>query len=68
MAYSYNTSYSGGRDQDGGSKPAWGKKKSARPYLKKAFIKNRAGGVAQGKGPEFKPQYCQKKKIIVSRI
>jgi hypothetical protein len=24
--------------------------------------------VAQGKGPEFKPQYCQKKKIIVSRI
>jgi hypothetical protein len=22
----------------------------------------RAGGVAQGMGPEFKPQYCQKKK------
>jgi hypothetical protein len=22
----------------------------------------RAGGVAQGEGPEFKPQYCKKKK------
>jgi hypothetical protein len=22
----------------------------------------RAGGVAQGKGPEFKPQYCKKKR------
>jgi hypothetical protein len=31
-----------------------------RSYLKKPFIytqKNRAGGVAQGEGPEFKPQY-----------
>jgi hypothetical protein len=25
-------------------------------------ITKRAGGVAQGVGPEFKPQYCQKKK------
>jgi hypothetical protein len=24
--------------------------------------KNRAGGEAQGEGPEFKPQYCKKKK------
>jgi hypothetical protein len=24
--------------------------------------KNRACGVAQGEGPEFKPQYCKKKK------
>jgi hypothetical protein len=24
--------------------------------------KNRVGGVAQGEGPEFKPQYCKKKK------
>jgi hypothetical protein len=24
---------------------------------------NRAGGVAQGEGPEFKPQYHQKKKV-----
>jgi hypothetical protein len=26
----------------------------------------RAGGVAQGVGPELKPQYCQKKKKKVS--
>jgi hypothetical protein len=25
-------------------------------------ITKRAGGVAQGVGPEFKPQYCKKKK------
>jgi hypothetical protein len=31
--------------------------------LKKPFTKkNRAGGVAQGEDPEFKPQYCKKKK------
>jgi hypothetical protein len=25
--------------------------------------KNRAGGVAQGEGPKFNPQYCQNKLI-----
>jgi hypothetical protein len=33
-----------------------------RPYLEKAFRKKRVGGVAQGVGLEFKPQYCKKKK------
>jgi hypothetical protein len=33
-----------------------------RPYLKKTLHKNRAGGVAQGEDPEFKPQYHKKKK------
>jgi hypothetical protein len=28
-----------------------------RPYLKKSHHKKRAGGVAQGLGPEFKPSY-----------
>jgi hypothetical protein len=28
---------------------------------KKLFTKKRAGGVAQGVGPEFKPQYCKTK-------
>jgi hypothetical protein len=28
----------------------------------KTLHKNRAGGVAQGEGPEFKPQYHKKKK------
>jgi hypothetical protein len=30
--------------------------------LKKTHHKKRAGGVAQGEGPEFKPQYCKKPK------
>jgi hypothetical protein len=33
-----------------------------RPYLKKNLHKKRAGGMAQGIGPEFKPQYHKKKK------
>jgi hypothetical protein len=35
-----------------------------KPYLEKLFTKNRAGGVAQGEGPEFKPQDCKKKKVL----
>jgi hypothetical protein len=33
--------------------------------LKKPFTKKREGGagrVAQGRGPEFKPQYCKERK------
>jgi hypothetical protein len=33
-----------------------------RPYLDKNHHKKRAGRVAQGGGPEFKPQYWGKKK------
>jgi hypothetical protein len=34
-----------------------------RSYLeKKKHTKKRVGGVAQGVSPEFKPQYCKKKK------
>jgi hypothetical protein len=29
---------------------------------RKTLHKNKAGGVAQGKGPEFKPQYSPQKK------
>jgi hypothetical protein len=32
-----------------------------RPYLKNTLHKNRAGRVAQGEGPEFKPQYHKTK-------
>jgi hypothetical protein len=35
-----------------------------KPYLEKTYCKKRAGGVAQGIGPEFKPQYLKKKKKI----
>jgi hypothetical protein len=33
------------------------------PYLEKTYHKKRTGGVVQGVGPEFKPQYGQKKKV-----
>jgi hypothetical protein len=34
-----------------------------RPYIEKPFTqKKRVGGVAEGEGPEFKPQYHKKKK------
>jgi hypothetical protein len=35
-----------------------------RPYLEKNPSQKRTGGVAQGVGHEFKPQYCKRKKII----
>jgi hypothetical protein len=57
-----NTGYSGGRDQeDHGSKPVQANS-STRPYLEKTLHKNRAGGVAESVGPEFKPQHRKKKK------
>jgi hypothetical protein len=62
--HTYNPAYSEGRDQeDRGSKPEWANS-AARPYFEKTLHKERAGGVAQGVGPEFKPQYCQKKNSI----
>jgi hypothetical protein len=33
-----------------------------RPCLEKNQSQKGAGGVAQGVGPEFKPQHCKKKK------
>jgi hypothetical protein len=61
VAYACNPSYSGGRDEeDLGLKPAWAKS-SMRPYLKKPLHQNKDGGVAQGVGPEFKPQNLKKK-------
>jgi hypothetical protein len=50
VAHAFNLSYSGGGDQeDCNSKPA--QANSSR----KTLHKNRAGGVAEGEGPEFKP-------------
>jgi hypothetical protein len=59
-AHTCNPSYSGGRGQeDLGSKPA----QANRSYLrKKPVTKKRAGGVAQGVDPEFKPHNHKKKK------
>jgi hypothetical protein len=56
-----NPSYSGGRDQeDCGSKLA--QANSYKTLSQKNPSQERAGGVAQGIGPEFKPQYHKKKK------
>jgi hypothetical protein len=44
-------------------KPAPGKKLE-KPYLEKPITKKRTGVVAQGVGPEFKPQYLKKKKCF----
>jgi hypothetical protein len=46
-------SYSGGRDQ---SQPG---QKVRETLSQKTLHKNRAGGVAQGEGPEFKP-HCRR--------
>jgi hypothetical protein len=55
VAHTCNPSYSGGRDQEElSSKPAW-INSSRDPILKNLFTK-RAGEVAEGIGPEFKPQ------------
>jgi hypothetical protein len=61
VTHTCNPSHSGGSDQENqDSKSAW--EKFARPFLEKIHHKKRAGGVAQGVGPEFKPQYHKKKK------
>jgi hypothetical protein len=61
VAHAYNPSYSGGRDQeDRSSKSDWAN--SSRDPISKVPNTERAGGVAQGVSPEFKPQYCKKKK------
>jgi hypothetical protein len=64
VAHNGNPSYSGDRNQeDHGSKPVCAdssrEPSSKNPSQKK---KNRAGGVAQGEGTEFKPPLPQKKK------
>jgi hypothetical protein len=41
-------------------KPAWAN--SSKDPISKKIITKRAGGMAQGVGPEFKPQYLKKKK------
>jgi hypothetical protein len=60
VAHACNPSYSGGRNQqDCGSKPA--RANSSRDAISKLPNTIRAGGVAQGIDPEFKPRYSKKK-------
>jgi hypothetical protein len=67
MAHTCNPSYSEGRDQeDHISKPAW-VNSSWDPIWKKNPSQERAGTVAQGEGPEFKPLHLKKKKSVEIR-
>jgi hypothetical protein len=60
VAHSYNPSYSGSRDQeDPCLKPA--QANSSQDPISKTPITKRTGGMAQGEGPEFKPQSEKKK-------
>jgi hypothetical protein len=59
--YFYNPTYLRSRAQeDDSSKPAWVNSLRG-PTWKKTFTK-KGCGVAQGVGPEFKTQYCKRKK------
>jgi hypothetical protein len=61
VAHTFNPSYSGGRDQeDHGLKPTWANS-SGNPILKNPSEK-RAGGAAQGVGPEFNPEWPKKER------
>jgi hypothetical protein len=57
MAHFCNPSYSGGRDQEDHSSKTAGQIIGEKNPSQKG-----AGGVTQGVGPEFKPQYGKKKK------
>jgi hypothetical protein len=61
VIHAHNPSYSEGRDQNFSLKPAQ-PNSSRDPISKHPSQKKRAGGLAQGTGPEFKPQYHKKKK------
>jgi hypothetical protein len=63
VAHTCNPSYSGGRDQEERGSRSAQANSSQEPILKnpKQKKKDRAGGVAQGEGPEFKTLYYKKK-------
>jgi hypothetical protein len=63
VGHACNPSYSGGRDQeDHSSKRAWSNSSGDPISKNKKPSQNRDVGVAQGVGPEFKPQNCKKKR------
>jgi hypothetical protein len=68
VVHTCNPSFCGGRDQeDRGSKPT-GANSLRDPISKKNPSEKRTGGVAQGIGPEFKPQYNTLKGIIIGGL
>jgi hypothetical protein len=66
VAHNCNPSYSGSRDQeDQGSKSA--RQIVPQDSILKNPSKNKAGGVAQGEGPEFKPQSRKKQTNAIKK-
>jgi hypothetical protein len=61
MAHAYNPRYSGSRDQEDWDLKSAEANSSQDPISKNPSQK-RSGGMAQGVGPEFKPQYRKKKR------
>jgi hypothetical protein len=70
VAHTSNPIYSGSSDQEGQcSKSTWANSlqdpiSKTKQTNKKHPLQKRAGGVAQGVGPDFKTQYCKKKKKV----
>jgi hypothetical protein len=54
-------SYSGSESRRTSAQGQYGQKKKKQNPISKICNTKRAGGVAQGVGPEFKPQYCKNK-------
>jgi hypothetical protein len=65
VANVYNPSYTGGRDQED---HCWNPVIVHQNLSQKNPSQTMAGGVAQGVGPEFKPQYCKKKRVDSAKI
>jgi hypothetical protein len=61
VAHAHNPSYLGGQRSGGSRFEASPSKQFKRHYLQKTLHKKGPGGVAQGVGPEFKPQYHKKR-------
>jgi hypothetical protein len=62
VVHTYHPGYSGGRDEDYGSKPAW--ENSLRDPISKKKKTHHKNGLLEWlkvKGPKFKPQYHKKK-------
>jgi hypothetical protein len=63
MVHTCNPSYWGGRDQEDCSLSQPGQIVH-KTLSRKTLHQKRAGGVAQGEGPEFKPQYWKNKSLL----
>jgi hypothetical protein len=63
VAHTSNPSYTGDRKQEDCSLKPVPANSSRDLISKKKKSQKRTGGVAQGVGCEFKPQYCRKKKL-----